>query len=195
MNQATAIGGEAYIFQGGAGLWLNANIDLSDSELLNQYGAYWPRGGVGTVAALYNSNPKDLQNNALDAFYAALLAKLALVVDERISRHRIQFLMSPPPNEAEIVNTQGVQRSTSKGMFFRSSVNRMGDLKGRLTAELSALRSELDTRPSVVETWPTAPATQPSTSALAATQASEPQDRSGLGGEPTAGLVDTTSLG
>src|SRR5271170_437350 len=195
MNQATAISGEAYIFQGGAGLWLNENIDLSDSELLNQYGAYWPRGGVGTVAALYNSNPKDLQNNALDAFYAALLAKLALVVDERISRHRIQFLMSPPPTKAETATTQVAHAATSKSLFFRSSVNRMEDLKGRLTAELSALRSELDTRPSVEETCPTAPTTQPSRSALIATQASEPQDRSGLGDESTADLVDTTSLG
>jgi hypothetical protein len=146
------------------------------------------------VAALYDSNPKDLQNKALDAFYAALLAKLALVVDERISRHRIRFLMSPAPTEADIGALQIAHVASSKSLLFRSSVNRMEGLKGRLTSELSALRCELDARPSVEESSPSAPAMQPSPSALSATLASEPKDRNGLGEESTAAAVRLTAL-
>jgi hypothetical protein len=96
------------------------------------------------VAALYDSNPKDLKNGALDAFYAALVAKLMLVANERISRHRILFLMSPPPTEADIAAAKAGRVPTSKSLHFRTSISRMEGLKERLTAELAALRHELD---------------------------------------------------
>jgi hypothetical protein len=96
------------------------------------------------VAALYDSNPKDLKNEALDAFYAALVAKLMLVADERISRHRIQYLISPPPTDADVAATKAGRLATSKSLYFRSSISRMEGFRVRLMAELAALRSELD---------------------------------------------------
>jgi hypothetical protein len=123
-----------------------------------------------------------------------LLAKLALVVDERISRHRIRFLMSPAPTEVDIGAMQISHVASSKSLLFRSSVNRMEGLKGRLTSELSALRSELDVRPSVEESSPRAPAMQPAPSALSATLASERKDHNGLSDESTPAAARLAAL-
>jgi hypothetical protein len=86
--------------------------------------------------ALYDSKPEDLKNEHLDAFYAALVAKLILVARERISRHHIQFLAHQPNRNA------GDQPARAPVFDFQRSLGRMRQFEEALTTELSALRTE-----------------------------------------------------
>ena len=95
--------------------------------------------------ALYDARPQDLRTEQLDAFYAALIAKLMLVAQERISRHHIQFLTSElVEDRVDYAGGLAVKNRPAKpdGSTFRGSYMRMRRFEEALTAELSALRAE-----------------------------------------------------